>query len=69
MKQNPKYKSKIRKRQNGTRNKKKKREKAVNDQNTKENLSLGIKVTFYVQTAIKIYYIKTRTLPLIGLQQ
>lgn len=47
----------------------KKKKKAVNDQNTKENLSLGIQVTFYVQTAIKIYYIKTRTLPLICLQQ
>lgn len=59
MKENPKYKGKIRKRQNGIRNKKKK--KAVNDQNTKENLSLGIKVTFYVKTVIKLYYIKTRT--------
>lgn len=59
MKENPKYKGKIGKRQNGTRNKKKK--KAVNDQKTKGNLSLGIKVTFYVQTVIKLYYIKTRT--------
>lgn len=51
MKENSKYKGKTRKKQNGTRNKK----KAVNDQNAKENLSLGIKVTFYVQTVIKLY--------------